>query len=152
VSQLLDHYAVLGLTPRASADEIQRAYRTLVRRYHPDQHQANALRELAAERLAQLNAAFEVLGDPERRAHYDAIRRAGGRDPLGSGTGPFSRIAPPRFLRPVIAILMIALFGLALHYLRNPRLLLYAALLTALIWGIAVVMRRRKRPPSDWRR
>ncbi len=68
---LPDHYAALGLHRRCTADQIRTAYRLLAKQHHPD------LNGGSAESLAQtqaLNAAHEVLGDPERRAAYDRER------------------------------------------------------------------------------
>jgi preprotein translocase subunit Sec63 len=66
-----DPYAVLGVARTATPDEIKAAYRELVAKYHPDRHQGNPLEELAAAKLAELNRAYEILSDPERRAAYD---------------------------------------------------------------------------------
>jgi curved DNA-binding protein CbpA len=62
-----DHYEVLQVHPRAEAEVIRAAYRTLARKYHPD-HGGDARRMIA------LNDAWDVLGDPDRRAEYDASR------------------------------------------------------------------------------
>jgi len=66
-----DPYAVLGLARGATPAEIKTAYRELVAKYHPDRHQGNPLEELAAAKLAEINRAYEILSDPERRAAYD---------------------------------------------------------------------------------
>ena len=66
-----DHYAVLRIHRDASAEEIQRAYRTLALRYHPDRNTAPD----AATRMAAINEAYEVLRDPGKRAMYDTQRR-----------------------------------------------------------------------------
>jgi len=63
-----DHYAVLEVEKRATSDEIQRAFRALALRYHPDR---NAAPEAAA-RMTAINEAWAVLGDPEQRRDYDA--------------------------------------------------------------------------------
>ena len=60
-----DHYATLGLDRAASADEIKLAFRRRASAAHPD-------RGGSADEMAAVNAAYEVLGDPERRARYDA--------------------------------------------------------------------------------
>jgi curved DNA-binding protein len=62
-----DHYAVLGLSRDASADEIKRVYRKLARRFHPD-----VSREPDAEdRFKEINEAYDILGDEEKRRLYD---------------------------------------------------------------------------------
>ncbi|MEU1252640.1 molecular chaperone DnaJ [Streptomyces sp. WAC 01325] len=62
-----DFYEVLGVARTADPDEIQRAYRTLARRYHPDVNKDPE----AEERFKEINEAFSVLSDPEQRARYD---------------------------------------------------------------------------------
>jgi hypothetical protein len=66
----VDHYAVLEVSKEASFDEIQRAYRTLAMRYHPDRNHAPD----AATRMAAVNEAYEVLRDRARRREYDGSR------------------------------------------------------------------------------
>jgi hypothetical protein len=73
-----DLYALLGVSPDATAPEIRRRYLEMVGRYHPDRHQGNPLGELAAERLREINRAYAVLGDPARRANHDAGSGASG--------------------------------------------------------------------------
>ena len=67
--QAEDPYAVLGVTPAASAAEIKAAYRALVKQHHPDAGGD-------AARIVALNAAWEVLGDTERRRRHDGLRAA----------------------------------------------------------------------------
>lgn len=67
-----DHYQTLKLTPEASDAEIKRRYRKLMREVHPD---ANIDDPEANRKAARLNAAYETLGDPERRRAYDAQRQ-----------------------------------------------------------------------------
>ncbi|WP_329544140.1 J domain-containing protein [Streptomyces sp. NBC_01356] len=62
-----DFYEVLGVSRTADRDEIQRAYRTLARRYHPDVNKDPQ----AEDRFKDINEAFSVLSDPEQRARYD---------------------------------------------------------------------------------
>jgi curved DNA-binding protein CbpA len=64
-----DFYEVLQVSPRAEPEVIRAAYRTLARKYHPD-HGGDA------RRMIDLNDAWDVLGDPNRRAAYDASRTA----------------------------------------------------------------------------
>jgi curved DNA-binding protein len=67
-----DYYEVLGVPRTASADEIKKAYRKLARTHHPDL-QPSAERGRAAERFKEINEAYEVLSDPDKRARYDAV-------------------------------------------------------------------------------
>ena len=64
-----DHYQTLEVRRDASAEEIQRAYRNLALRYHPDRNGAPD----AAARMTAINEAWEVLGDGSRRREYDAV-------------------------------------------------------------------------------
>lgn len=66
-----DYYKVLGVEPTADADQIRKAYRRLARKYHPDVSKEPD----AEERFKAVNEANEVLGDPQRRAAYDQVRR-----------------------------------------------------------------------------
>ena len=70
----LDYYATLEVTPRASDEEIKRAYRKLALKYHPDRNQGN---KNAEEKIREINAAYEVLGDPETRKSYERLRFGG---------------------------------------------------------------------------
>jgi hypothetical protein len=65
----LTYYEVLGVPQNASIDQIERAYRTLARKVHPDLHGAEGVR--ADERMKQLNLIRETLSDPLLRAAYD---------------------------------------------------------------------------------
>lgn len=63
-----DPYSILGVDRRASADELKRAYRALAKQYHPD---ANAGNEGISDLFAEVNAAYDLLSDPDKRAKYD---------------------------------------------------------------------------------
>jgi molecular chaperone DnaJ len=81
-----DYYAVLGVAPGASEKELSRAYKKLAKQHHPD---ANAGNPAAEERFKEVNAAYDVLGDAEKRKEYDEVRRmvASGVGPGGFGPG-----------------------------------------------------------------
>jgi molecular chaperone DnaJ len=82
-----DFYAVLGISPDASADEVKKAYRKLARQHHPD---ANAGDTNAERRFKEVGEAYAVLSDPEQRQQYDAVRamaRGGARFTAGGPGG-----------------------------------------------------------------
>lgn len=65
-----DYYKTLGLSRTASNDEIRKAFRKLARQYHPDLAQD---KKVAEEKFKEINEAYEVLGDPEKRKKYDTL-------------------------------------------------------------------------------
>jgi molecular chaperone DnaJ len=76
-----DYYDVLGVSPSASEKDISRAYRKLAKQYHPD---ANPGNKEAEERFKSVSAAYDVLGDADKRKEYDEVRQM-----VASGVGPF---------------------------------------------------------------
>jgi molecular chaperone DnaJ len=79
-SQLYDS---LGVKKDASQDEIKKAYRKLVREYHPDKNPGDAAAEA---RFKEVQSAYDVLSDPEKRKQYDRFGESNGRP--GQGAGP----------------------------------------------------------------
>jgi molecular chaperone DnaJ len=75
-----DPYEVLGVEHEASADEIKSAFRRLAQRYHPDKNPSDD----TAQRFKEINSAYQILGDPEKRAAFD---RFGMRGISGSAGG-----------------------------------------------------------------
>jgi molecular chaperone DnaJ len=69
-----DLYADLGVKRDASSEEIKRAYRRLARKFHPDVNPGN---RRAEERFKKIARAYDILGDPEKRAQYDRFGEAG---------------------------------------------------------------------------
>src|SRR5678815_5938333 len=79
-----DYYAALGVTKNASQEEIQRAYRKLARKYHPDVNKTPD----AEEKFKDIGEAYEVLKDPDKRAKYDRYGTAWKAAQQGGGTPP----------------------------------------------------------------
>ena len=79
-----DYYEVLGLQKGASEDEIKKAFKTMARKYHPDLHPDD---KEAAEKFKEVNEAYEVLSDSQKRARYDQFGHAGVDPNYGGGAG-----------------------------------------------------------------
>ena len=62
-----DYYEVLGIDRNATDEKIKRAFRKLAFKYHPDRNREDG----AEEKFKEINEAYEVLSDPEKRAAYD---------------------------------------------------------------------------------
>lgn len=80
-----DLYEILGVARNASPEEVKKAYRRLAKQYHPDANQGTE----AEERIREINAAYAILSDPDKRARYDRYGMAG-IDPQAGGFGGFN--------------------------------------------------------------
>ena len=79
-----DYYEVLGVQKGAGEDELKKAYRKLARKYHPDLNKDNPE---AADKFKEVNEAYEVLSDKDKRAKYDQFGFAGVDPSYGGGAG-----------------------------------------------------------------
>ena len=68
----MNPYEVLGVKPGASQEEIKSAYRKLVKQYHPDQYVDNPLKDLAQEKLAEVNKAYDMLKNGGGNTNYNS--------------------------------------------------------------------------------
>jgi molecular chaperone DnaJ len=74
-----DYYDLLGVSRDATADDLKKAFRQLAMKYHPDRNPENKESE---EKFKEINEAYSVLSDPQKRAHYDRFGTAEG---MGGG-------------------------------------------------------------------
>lgn len=79
-----DYYEVLGISKGASDDEIKHAYKSLARKYHPDLHPDD---KEAESKMKEINEAYEVLSDSDKRQKYDQFGFAGVDPTYGQGQG-----------------------------------------------------------------
>ena len=67
-----DYYEVLSVSRDSSEKEIRKAFKKLALKWHPDKHQGDEKKK-AEERFTEINEAFEVLSDPDKRKRYDTL-------------------------------------------------------------------------------
>ncbi len=99
-----DYYKILGVDRKASQDEIKKAFRKLAMKYHPDRNKDN---KQAEEKFKEINEAYEVLGDQQKRERYDQLgssysqwqQRGGNPGNLTGANGRRNREGQGRFCR-----------------------------------------------------
>lgn len=82
-----DYYEVLGINKGASEDEIKKAFRSMSKKYHPDLNPGN---KEAEEKFKEVNEAYQVLSDQDKKAKYDRFGHAGVDPNFGAGSGGFN--------------------------------------------------------------
>ncbi|MBL7159300.1 DnaJ domain-containing protein [Candidatus Microgenomates bacterium] len=91
-----DYYEILGVSKSTSADEIKKAYRKQALKWHPDKHQED--KKTAEAKFKEINQAYEVLSDSQKKSAYDQLGHAafegGAGGPFGQGSGRTYRQGP----------------------------------------------------------
>ena len=82
-----DYYDILGVEKNVSDDELKKAYRRLARQHHPDLHAGDHQKKAAEEKFKEINEAYEVLSDQEKRKRYDMFGHAGAQQGAGGFEG-----------------------------------------------------------------
>jgi len=89
---LKNPYEVLGVREGASEEEIKRAYRELVKKYHPDQYRDNPLSKLAEEKLREINEAYDYLMKNGAGGFSQNTHRGSGNWNAGNDSGVFNQV------------------------------------------------------------
>lgn len=89
-----DYYQILGVSKSADESELKRAYRKLALQYHPDKNKGN---KEAEAKFKEMNEAYQVLSDKQKRAYYDQFGAAPGAQGGGPGAGGFGGFDPSGF-------------------------------------------------------
>jgi len=83
---LKDYYHILGLSKDTSTEEIKKAFRQLASRYHPDHNPENT--QAAEAKFKEINEAYEILGDAQKKWQYDHLRSLSGNAQSGMENDP----------------------------------------------------------------
>ena len=81
---MTDPYKVLGVSPDASDEEIKKAYRELAKKYHPDNYVNNPLSDLAAEKMKEINEAYDAIVSNRKNGYSGSYRSSSGSGNSGS--------------------------------------------------------------------
>ena len=134
-----DYYAILQVHPRAEKEVVEAAYRRLAAKYHPDRNSSPE----ATQRMSEINAAYEVLSDPQRRRSYDASRRFGTAPVYGDPYQPPG--APPQASKAMRMLLPIAVVIVSILIMRlSPGMGLLVLIGLLALWTYASAGRRRR--------
>lgn len=87
MSEKRDYYDVLGVQKGASDDEIKKGYRKMAKKWHPDRNKDNATE--AEAKMKEVNEAYDILKDPQKKAAYDQYGHAAFEQGTGAGAGGF---------------------------------------------------------------
>jgi hypothetical protein len=91
-----DYYAILGITPNATPEEVRIAFRNMARMYHPDRNTAPD----AEERFKDINDAYERLADPQKRQAYDELLNVSVNPEAATTPPPFTEVPHPTVTPP----------------------------------------------------
>jgi hypothetical protein len=137
-----DYYTLLGVSREASQEEISRAYRQKARQFHPDL-QPPERAEWAGERMKELNAAYEVLGDTARRSEYD-------RRHWGPASRSRKRPSRATHLHRRQAVRLAHLVGRALDFLTAFYLVAGGILIAVVVWPVLQTYDSLLTHPYHW--
>ena len=97
-----DPYKILGVPKTASEAEIKKAFRALAKKHHPDKHAGDAS---AQKRFQEISGAYDILGDKEKRAQFDAGAIGADGNPRGTRIfGPVARELRARNFMKIISL------------------------------------------------
>ena len=129
-----DYYRILQVHPGAEREVVDAAYRKLASKYHPDVSHASD----SAERMKQINIAYEVLSDPVKRATYDASRGAApspGTSPHAASRPHHARTWRTLLIATGLILLAIVVFRLGPSFmLLASRLVIPLAVIALVVW------------------
>lgn len=141
----LDYYGILQVHPRAEKEVIDAAYRKLAGKYHPDVNRSPD----AAEKMKQINIAYEVLSDPVRRAEHDAARDVA----ASPGTTPHAatrshhraRVWPILLIAAGLIVFAVVAFKLGTSFLLSaPRLIVPLVVISLVVWLFFTLTKPRR--------